>query len=131
MADKSYVSMEQHVCPVCCKTHDTGSILMDKHLKNRFERHTVTGWELCPECKKKYDDGYIALVEVDRSKSKDMTLQGVWRTGALAHVRVEAWNKIFSLPLPEREPGKPYELTFVEKGTIDRLHAMTPEGSKQ
>ena len=50
--EKSYVSLEQHICPVCLKTFDTGNLLFDEQLRNIFERYTVTGYELCEEHKK-------------------------------------------------------------------------------
>ena len=33
MNDKSHVSLEQHVCLVCGKAFDTGTILLDKRLR--------------------------------------------------------------------------------------------------
>ena len=56
--EKSYVSLEQHICPVCLKTFDTGNLLFDEQLRNIFERYTVTGYELCEEHKKVIEDGY-------------------------------------------------------------------------
>ena len=48
---KSYVTIEQHVCPVCGKAHDTGTILLDRRLRERFDMYTPTGYGLCPEHK--------------------------------------------------------------------------------
>jgi len=48
MNDKSHVSLEQRVCLVCGTTFDTGAILLDKRLRQHLDRHTVTGWGLCP-----------------------------------------------------------------------------------
>jgi len=42
---KSYVTMEQ--CCLCGKS--TGSLLLDKRLRNVFDSHTVTG-NICPKC---------------------------------------------------------------------------------
>jgi len=66
---KSHVGMEQKVCPVCGTAFDTGTILLDKRLRNSLERKTVTGWDLCPEHAKLWKKGYIALVECDPEKS--------------------------------------------------------------
>ena len=63
MNDKSHVSLEQHVCLVCGKAFDTGTILLDKRLRASMEHHTKTGWGLCPEHQKLADDGFVALVE--------------------------------------------------------------------
>ena len=61
MNDKSHVSLEQHVCLVCGKAFDTGTILLDKRLRASMEHHTKTGWGLCPEHQKLADDGFVAL----------------------------------------------------------------------
>lgn len=47
---KSYVSMEQHQCPVCLSVFDTGNLLFDTRLKDRFAPHTLTGRSLCKAC---------------------------------------------------------------------------------
>ena len=69
MNDKSHVSLEQHVCLVCGTAFDTGAILLDKRLRASMERHTATGWGLCPEHQKLADDGFVALVECDPQRS--------------------------------------------------------------
>jgi hypothetical protein len=43
MNDQSHVSLEQHVCLVCGKAFDTGTILLDKRLRASMEHHTKTG----------------------------------------------------------------------------------------
>lgn len=40
---KSYVTLEQKICVVCGRSYDTGSLLLDKRLRERFEHHTITG----------------------------------------------------------------------------------------
>ena len=65
MNDKSHVSLEQHVCLVCGKAFETGAILRDKRRRASMERHTATGWGLCPEHQKLSDDGFVALLECD------------------------------------------------------------------
>ena len=47
---KSYVSIENFICPVCGKQHDDGAgILMDMRLKDSFETTTVVGYKFCEE----------------------------------------------------------------------------------
>jgi len=86
---KSYVTLEQHQCAVCGKEYDTGAILLDKRMKDRFEKHTVTGLGLCDEDQKHYDNGFIAVVEGVKQ------IDGVYRTGGLAHIRLEAAQEMF------------------------------------
>lgn len=107
---KSHVSMEQHQCPVCGETHNTGTILLHKKLKATLEQYTVTGQSFCPEHQKLKDEGYIALIEIDNKT----------RTGSLAHVRATAWSNIFDQPVP------PQGIAFVEIGVLAMLQAKVP-----
>ena len=98
--EKSYVSIEAKVCPVCGKTHthDTG-ILIDRWMRNSLEHETITGYGLCEEHDRMFKEGYIALVEVDESKSditKDDTIrpENAYRTGNILHVKKELCRKI-------------------------------------
>lgn len=69
MNEQSYVSIEQHVCIVYCTAFDTGAILLDRRLRASMGRHTATGWGLCPEHQKLFDDGFVALIECDPQRS--------------------------------------------------------------
>jgi hypothetical protein len=86
--DKSYVSLEQHLCMVCAIPFDTGSILLDRRLRSSMERHTTTGWGLCPEHQRLHSEGFVALVECDpqrsgaRSSDGQMKPDQAYRTGA-------------------------------------------------
>lgn len=108
---KSHVSMEQHQCLVCGKNYDTGAVLLDKRLRPSLEQYTVTGNGLCPEHKKLFDDGYVALVEVSADRKH--------RTGNLAHVSRRVWNDVFDTSFDERAP-----MAYVEVGVIEKLAAM-------
>lgn len=122
---KSYVTMEQQVCPICTKQHDTGSILMDRRLRDTFETHTVTGWGLCEECEQRNKDGYIALVGADPDKSDKTAsgtigLDGAWRTGSVVHLKREAATDILNLTEEQLE----IEFMFCEEGVIEMLKRM-------
>lgn len=95
---KSYVSMEQKVCHICGKTYDTGSILMDKRLKESLEDHTVTGWGICPDDQKLVNDGYVALVEVSQEEDdipgNTLKQENADRTGRLIWIKREAFSKL-------------------------------------
>ena len=98
--DKSYVTIEQKQCPVCGTIFDTGNILLNKHLRESFDYKTVTGQALCPKDQQLYDQGYIALIGCDTEKSKvtDGVIKNpedAYRTGEIAHMKVEAFNKMF------------------------------------
>lgn len=118
---KSHVGMEQKVCPVCGQAFDTGTILLDKRLRNTLERKTVTGWDLCPEHAKLWERGYIALVECDPEKSKftggTIKPEDAYRTGRIAHIRKAAAKRIFNVEMTS-------PVAFVEPGVVDALEKM-------
>jgi len=88
LTEKSYVTLEQNVCPVCASSFDTGNLLLDRRLKPTFEHKTVTGWNLCPTCKARFDEGYVALVEIDAERTDfPATPNNAYRLGRIAHVR--------------------------------------------
>lgn len=125
MNDKSHVSLEQHVCLVCSKAFDTGTILLDKRLRASMERHTKTGWGLCPEHQKLSDDGFVALVECDPQRSGSpagsarMKPDQAYRTGRLAHVRRTVFAQAFNVSIDDKQT-----CVFVEPGVIDQLQSM-------
>jgi hypothetical protein len=124
MSDKSYVSLEQHLCLVCGAAFDTGAILLNTRLRANMDRHTKTGWDLCPEHRKLFDDGFVALVECDPQRSgahgaERMKPEQAYRTGRLAHLRRTVFAKVFSVPIEDKLP-----CVFVERGVIERLQTM-------
>ena len=126
--EKSFVTLEQQVCLICGKTYDTGSLLLDKRMKARFDMYTVTGNGLCPEHEKLHKDGYIALVECDPEKSSitGSTVhrpEECYRTGRLAHVKREVAKSLFNITIPNDMP-----LMYVEPAVIDYLEKLPKEG---
>lgn len=99
--EKSHVGMAHHVCPVCAQEHDP-VVLLDRRMRNTLTSHEFAGWTMCPEHQKLYDEGYIALIEVN---GKPDGLATADRTGRVAHVRASAWPKIFNSPVPEHGLG--------------------------
>jgi len=126
MNEKSHVSLEQHVCLVCGTRFDTGAVLLDRRLRASMERHTATGWGLCPEHQKLSDDGFVALVECDPQRSGSPAAGGrvkpeqAYRTGRLAHLKREAFAQVFDVPIAADQP-----CVFVEPGVIEQLQSMT------
>jgi hypothetical protein len=117
---KSYVTMEQAACLVCCKTFETGNLLLDKRLRERFDMHTLTGWGLCDDCTPMHEQGYIAIVGCDPEKSTaepdgSILPENAHRTGEVAHLRIEAWDTCFNIPLP-KEPA-----VFATQDVVDWL----------
>ena len=124
MNDKSHVSLEQHVCLVCGTRFDTGAVLLDRRLRASMEHQTVTGWGLCPEHQKLFDEGFVALVECDPQRSGSQAggrtkPEQAYRTGQLAHLRRAVFAQVFNVPIADDQP-----CVFVEPGVIDQLQSM-------
>jgi hypothetical protein len=128
---KSYVSMEQKKCLVCCKDFGNGTILLDRRLREKFETYTLTGWDLCPEHQKLFNDGFIALVGVDKAKSKilsngNLNPEDAYRTGEIAHLRFEAFDRIMNVSGKDPE-GKRFPVLFCEPDVIRKLEKISKE----
>lgn len=122
--DKSYVTLEQHLCEICGTKFDSGAILMDMRLRDKFKHKTLTGYGVCPDCQEKKDEGYIALVGCDESKSPrlangNLKQEDAHRTGELIHIRESVWDDIFDCPPPK---GK---VCFCETKVIDHLRQLS------
>ena len=122
MTERNIAAIEQHQCPVCLRMHDTGNLLLDQRLDRGFkDKHVFTGHSFCPEHQKLSDDGYIAMVELQREPQRGEDPLSVPRTGAIAHVKEEAWPNIFSVPAPASR------MCVVEVGVIDKLKGAMPK----
>lgn len=129
MDDKSYVSLEKRLCLVCATPFDTGGVLLDRRLRASMRHHTTTGWGLCPEHQRLHSEGFVALVECDPQRSGapsddgQMNPEQAYRTGLLAHLRREAFNRIFNVAITADQP-----VVFVEPGVIEQIQArVAPE----
>jgi hypothetical protein len=127
MDEKSYVSLEQHVCLVCGVAFETGNILFDTRMRASMTRHTTTGWGLCAEHQRLFDAGFVALVECDPQRSDlppgaaTLKPEQAYRTGRQAHLKREVFAKVFDEPVAADQA-----CVFVEPGVIERLQAMVP-----
>jgi hypothetical protein len=127
MSEKSHVSMEQHVCLVCGHSFDTGAVLLDRRLKPSMERHTITGWDLCPQHRELHEQGFVALVECDPERSGSPVAgdriqpNEAYRTGKLAHLKREVFVKLFNSPAELDTP-----CVFVDPEVMAILEKMQP-----
>jgi hypothetical protein len=130
--DKSHVTMEQKVCAICNKPYDTGAILLDRQLRKRFKRQTITGLGLCKEC---VMPGYIALVVIDESKSDAsagrVRPENIYKTGEVIHVKEDAFDKVFQNVAPELKATTfQTKFTFIDTETAEKLNDMKKGGKK-
>ena len=125
MNDKSHVSLERRVCLVCGTHFDTGSLLLDKRLRQSMERYTTTGWGLCAEHQKLFDEGFVALVECDPERSGKpsgadrLKPEQAYRTGHLAHLKRHVFTEILNVQIAADQV-----CVFVEPGIIERIQTM-------
>lgn len=121
--EKSYVTMEQNLCVVCGKTFDSGAILLDTRLRNRFDMKTLTGWGMCSEHTKLRDEGYVALIGCDESLSTleangNLKPNDAYRTGSIVHLKEKAWKKVMNVPVPNKM------ICFCDEATIKLISSM-------
>ena len=122
--DKSYVTLEQQICKVCGRPFDTGALLLDEYLRNRFDMHTVTGWGMCPDDQKKYDDGFIALIETRNSPAgSTMQPSDADRTGVVIHVRETAFTQLFKTPSRD-DKGVMLPMAFIDNEVVKKLQEI-------
>lgn len=129
--DKSHVAMEQRVCVVCTKKYDTGNILLDKRLRPSLSQPTTVGPGICPEHAKLHEDGYLALIEIDPTKSNDIQSSKVkqedaYRTGSIAHIRRVVAKELFEIS----EDTLNGIMIFTEKAVLDMLNEQIPKDAK-
>jgi hypothetical protein len=111
--EKSHVGMGVHVCPVCGLEHDEVVLVQTRMgLPPKLTRNMFAGWQMCPEHQKLQDDGYTAMIEVS---NKPTGLADAIRTGQIAHVRNEAWPRIFDSQPPAGG------IAFAEVGLFAKL----------
>lgn len=117
---KSHVSMETKQCLVCAKEFNVG-ILLDRRLRDSLEPKTLTGYGLCGEHQKLFEDGYIALIGIDESKSTVETNGNIlphnaYRTGNVIHVKHKVLDGFFNVSINPKLP-----IIFVEDEVINKL----------
>ena len=119
--EKSFVTLEQNVCPICTKVFETGNLLMDTRIRNgklaeTFDKYTVTGYSVCEECQKMIDDGRVALVEINEpSDPNNLTLDNVDRTGKIGWMKRDIVQQF----IPEFPEDK--FMCYVENGFFKEM----------
>ena len=119
--EKSFVTLEQNVCPICGKVFETGNLLMDTRIINgklmeTFDRYTITGYSICGECQKMVDDGRVALVEINEPYDIDgMMPDNVDRTGKIGWMKRDIVQQF----IPEFPEDK--FMCYVENGFFKEM----------
>jgi hypothetical protein len=112
--DKSYVTMEQNVCKACGKTFSTDALLLDRGLRERFEKETLTGWGICPDDQAKLDEGYVILVGANPPQRGNTLQPGdADRTGEILYMKRELADDMFNVKIDS--------IAFIEPEVIEML----------
>lgn len=93
---KSYVTIA--VCPICHK--ETGELLLDRRLRNKFNMHTVTP-NPCDKCKEKYLKKGVMLINP--------------QNGRLAVIKTSAFKRIFNAKVPTKK------IAYTDDEVLDKL----------
>lgn len=122
MSDKSYVTLENKICQVCGKQHDHDcGVLLDRHMCERFERVTISGYGLCAECEANAKSGLTALIEADNSSAgSTLKPEEANRTGRIFWISPQLFKKVF------RGDSVP-PIAFIEPAVGDMLERITNE----
>jgi hypothetical protein len=108
MTDKHLdMAMVHKLCPVCTRKVEE-HILMDTKFRSspgklEAELHNKAigiADTMCNDCKEAIGEG-IYLIEIDAAKSEDT--RNPWRTGNIAGVSREFWERNFNMPVPEKQ----------------------------
>lgn len=103
MNDKSFVTLEKHQCMLCLTLFETGALLLDKTLRDRFEKFTVTNHGVCPKCQAKIDEGFIGFIQAGPDCE---SMQKVFNTpgGYLGYgfISEETFKQIFDVQVPKQ-----------------------------
>jgi len=125
-SNDEYVKMGKHACKVCNCLFDSGEILLHRNLRAIPEDKTVTGFGLCPEHQKLFNEGYVALIVIDESKSRmnggNVKPKDAHRTGMIIHMRREVMKEMFDLDLSTIK-----EMLFVDEEVAALLEKKKEE----
>ncbi len=116
----SYVAMAHYIDPISGEKHGE-HIIFDRTLKDRLPDHPIAiGFELTNEHRKLHEDGYIALVAIDQSKSTGTRPDQVYRLGKALHVKREALKQILDIS----DDHLALALIWVDMEIIDTITLM-------
>lgn len=94
---KSWVTIS--LCPIC--SEETGELLLDRNMKERFEMHTTNPCSPCDKCRETYLKEGVLLINPE--------------TCSLVVLKDDAFQRIFEKKIPK---GK---ICFAEEGVIAGL----------
>ena len=122
---KSYVTIEQSICPICRNKHDSGSLLLDRRLREQFEMHTVTGFAICDPCSEMCNDGYIALVGADGATGNTLKPEDAIYDAEYLWLKRFVADQIFNVPLGD------HPFVFIEPAAVQKVKHLIAASQKE
>lgn len=126
MTMKGIVSLGYSVCPICCTEHEDNSVWVQMRdiTHPKLEQRTFTGFKLCPEHQKQFDDGFLAMVVVKAQPTGNGLLAQynaslALRTGEVIHIRRTVAREIFNVPISDR-----LEFMWIDEEAAQRIKDM-------
>lgn len=108
----SCVEMEKHMCPICGTEHETGSILLDRRLKDI--KSGLTGISLCTEHLKLHENDYVAFISSTYSGSNGvLSMRGAIPNGDVMHMPRTIAKQLL-VDVSEDDISKPFMYISVE-----------------
>lgn len=109
MGEKSYVSLD--TCIIC---GEAKGIVLDRRMRPRFERETITSIEPCEKCREKYLKEGVMLVHIG-DNDYDLLV-----------IRDEAFKGLFdSTPIPEEKIAR------CDKEVISKLKSWEEQSKEE
>lgn len=105
-AKKDFIAISEHICEVCGvkHTHNT-EVLIHKRLRDIPEDKRVTGYGLCKEHERLFEEGYIALVgALEPAGNTRVKLEDAHRTGAVIHMKRDVFKATFDTEIADDLP---------------------------
>ncbi|RLD06754.1 MAG: ATPase [Chloroflexota bacterium] len=116
--------MEQKICPICGTQFDSGAILLDKLMRDKFDHKTLTGWDICPDHTKLHADGYIALVVIEGWKGGNIhDFSEPKRTGEIMHLHRDTAKRVFT-GISDERIALPF--MFIDPDAAEAIKAKFP-----
>ncbi|NOQ30194.1 MAG: ATPase [Helicobacteraceae bacterium] len=119
---KSYVTIIDRVCIVCGTQYSTNELALDKHLRAKYEQHTLGGWGACDTHQKLADDEYVALVESEPPMYGNKTVppEDAVRLGRIVHIKKNIFEEMFDTKLSTDR----FPVCFVEAELVDHIEKL-------
>jgi len=130
-------AMVTYQCPATGKVFDGDEILIPTRVSRNYDDWSEQkspvhmGLKICPEVQTQINKGFVCLVVIDPDKSdmegvgKEVPIDqmgGMYRTGELAYLKIEAAKRVFNIDVQE--------IMFIDKEAIEKIKNLQGESDE-